>query len=64
MLHFREETTIAVQKEILDVYIFYNALLPKVSETLRPQVAYLIRDMTDQFPKSNPYTVRNSQYLY
>lgn len=46
-----------MQPVFLDLYIFYNTLLPTLPEKMCMYVGYMIRDMVDKYPNKNPYTV-------
>ncbi|WAR00448.1 hypothetical protein MAR_024820 [Mya arenaria] len=47
------------QNEFLDLYGFYEGLLPKMSEIMRRYLGYTIRDMRSVFPDKNPFLKPN-----
>ncbi|XP_052791498.1 uncharacterized protein LOC128225637 isoform X2 [Mya arenaria] len=52
------------QNEFLDLYGFYEGLLPKMSEIMRRYLGYTIRDMRSVFPDKNPFLDLKDMHVY
>lgn len=56
-MFFSSEQYKEIQKEFLDIYIYYHTQLPGLPQQYAQQIDNLLREMTGNFIDNNPYLV-------